>query len=161
MILEQSKAQADREAELIKKNEELLKIMAQMEDEKKAAQASQGWGFNKKQVEEKTGDELQDMAANLNKAIAKIEVADQAKGSKKKEESKDGGYQGTVILLEKTRSNKDQSLEDRQNQLQDYKDKLIEARNAERKEDLMRATFMKMDSEHLEANKSISKEQNL
>ena len=58
MILEQSKAQADREAELIKKNEELLKIMAQMEDEKKAAQASQGWGFNKKQVEEKTGDEL-------------------------------------------------------------------------------------------------------
>lgn len=102
------------------------------------------------------------MAANLTKAIATVELQDKAKGSKKvKEEAKDGeGYQGTVIMLEATRSNKEQTLEERQNQLQDYKDKLIEARNAERKEDLMRATFMKMDSEHIKANESISKEQN-
>lgn len=103
------------------------------------------------------------MAANLTKAIATVELQDKAKGAGKKvkEEKKEGeGYQGTVIMLEATRSNKEQSLEDRQNQLQDYKDKLIEARNAERKEDLMRATFMKMDTEHIEANKSISKEQN-
>ena len=100
------------------------------------------------------------MAANLTKAIATVELQDKAKGGKKtKEEKKEGeGYQGTVIMLEATRSNKEQTLEERQNQLQDYKDKLIEARNAERKEDLMRATFMKMDNEHLEANKSITKE---
>ena len=104
------------------------------------------------------------MASNLTKAIAKVELQDkagkgQAKKTESKEESKEGeGYQGTVIMLEATRSNKEQTLEDRQNQLQDYKDKLIEARNAERKEDLMRSTFMKMDSEHIEVNKSINQE---
>ena len=36
-ILEQSKAQADKEAALMAKNEELLKIMAQMEEEKQNA----------------------------------------------------------------------------------------------------------------------------
>ena len=66
------------------KNEELLKIMAQMEEEKSNAQKSQGWGFNKKQAEEKTGDELQDMAANLTKAIATVELQDKAKGAGKK-----------------------------------------------------------------------------
>lgn len=48
------------------------------------------------------------MASNLTKAIAIIELKEEAKpkGKINKEESKEG-YQGTVIMLEATRSNKE------------------------------------------------------
>lgn len=46
----------------------------------------------------------------------------------------------------------------RQKQLSEYKENLIKAKAEERKEDLLRTTFMKMNTEEIKAQENINEE---
>lgn len=77
MILEKSKQEAEYQEQLRQKNEELLKLMEQIEveDQKKLS----GWGQKAKKNLE--GDQFNDYQQNLQKAIMKLEMKDKTEGS--------------------------------------------------------------------------------
>lgn len=76
LILEKSKVEAEHDALMRKKNEELLNLMQKMEEDK-----PEGWGFDKK-IEGKSGEEFEAYQHNLSKALKKLEINDKIESHK-------------------------------------------------------------------------------
>ena len=124
-ILEQSKREAEEQEKLRQKNDELLKVMKDIEQKR-----PEGWGLDKKV--EKTGEEFTDLQHNLNKAIKKLELEDKVNKYRKDDAEE---------ILKDTNDGED--IEDRFKKLMNYKQKMIAAANQER-EDQLRTTFHKI-----------------
>ena len=73
-------------------------------------------------------------------AIKKLEIKDKIKGSAAENSQKKESQPeiSTEQILKESKIDETETMESRQARLQEHKNKLIEARNAERKEDLMR-----------------------
>ena len=147
LILERSKQEAAQQEKMHHMNDELIKVMMEIEKQK----PEDGWGFKRTALsEEDAKDEqkvFQHLQSNLKQAIKRLEMNNLNKAiqdlnvqSKKQEEP---GVDANLKILEQTKS-EDQSLDERKARLQNHKDKLIAERNAERKEDLMRQTMTNM-----------------
>ena len=113
LVLEKSK----QEAEMERKQEELLKMMKQIELDK-----PDNWGLKKVEVPVKDEDAMEALGHNMNKAIKKLELQQKIENIKKDEE-------------------------DRKKLLQQQREELLETRNAERQQDLMRQTFTNMGND--------------
>lgn len=137
LVMEASAKEAQQQQQLQENNDRLLKIMQELEEEK-----PEGWGFKKGQDETKEGDVLTDYQHNFDKAIKRLEMEEKRKqykgaAAQKKEVTNDK-------ILEDTKTNENESMEERKQRLQAYKDKMIEARNAERQDELMKNSFNKL-----------------
>ena len=113
LVLEKSK----QEAEMERKQEELLNMMKQIELDK-----PDNWGLKKVEVPVKDDDVMEALGHNMNKAIKKLELQQKIENIKKDEE-------------------------DRKKLLQQQREELLETRNAERQQDLMRQTFTNMGND--------------
>ena len=113
LVLEKSK----QEAEMERKQEELLNMMKQIELDK-----PDNWGLKKVEVPVKDDDVMEALGHNMNKAIKKLELQQKIENIKKDEE-------------------------DRKKLLQQQREELLETRNAERQQDLMRQTFKNMGND--------------
>lgn len=113
LVLEKSK----QEAEMERKQEELLNMMKQIELDK-----PDNWGLKKVEVPVKDEDVMEALGHNMNKAIKKLELQQKIENIKKDEE-------------------------DRKKLLQQQREELLETRNAERQQDLMRQTFTNMGND--------------
>ena len=135
LIIEKSK----QEAKMQEMNNELIRVMMEIEKNK----PEDGWGFKRTELSaEDSQDEqkvFEHLQSNLKQAIKRLEMNNLQNAiqdlNTKNQKSDD--------ILSKTTSDS-QTLEDRKKRLQDHREKLLEERNAERKEDLMRSTFQNM-----------------
>ena len=109
---------------MAQKNDELMQVMKQMEEQK-----PKGWGFEKK-AEGKTSDELVDDEHNLAKAIKKLEVDEKVKKYAKKDENQ------VQEILAESKVDESESMDDRVKKLIDHKKKLIEVQNKNREDQL-------------------------
>lgn len=112
--------------------------MQDLEEEK-----PEGWGFKKGEDEAKQGDVLTDYQHNFDKAIKRLEMEEKRKQYKGQAAPQKKAADNDKIL-EATKTNENESMEERRLRLQAYKDKMIEARNAERKDELMKSSFSKL-----------------
>lgn len=113
MVLEKSK----QEAEMEKKQEQLLEMMKQIEIDK-----PDNWGLKKVEVPVNDEDAMEALGHNMNKAIKKLELQQKLENIKNEEE-------------------------ERKRLLQKHRDLLLESRNAERQHDLMRQTFSSLNND--------------
>lgn len=122
-----------------KKNDELLKLMDKIEKEKPV-----GWGFSKKKQETPSDEFSEEQMIALSKAIKKIEVEETVKshGVKQNFDSQQ--------ILDETAALTNQTKEDREKKMQEYKDRLILERNEQRSEELMRTSFYKLANQQKE-----------
>lgn len=61
-------------------------------------------------------------------------------------------------ILADTKAKEDESMEERKMRLQEYKDKMIEARNAERRDELMRTSFSQVQEGKSMAEKQLDEQ---
>ena len=71
-VMEQSKQEAEEQEKMFQKNDELLTLMKQIEDDK-----PENWGLKKINVEDANGaDAMEVYAHNMQKALKKLELRD-------------------------------------------------------------------------------------
>lgn len=121
-IIQQSKTQEEERSKMVEKNDQLLEMLKKIEDEK-----PENWGLKKINVEDINQDNIMEVyAQNMQKALKKLEIQDK------------------INALKQENSKPEMDQKDR---VQMHRQKLLDARNAQRENELMRSTFHNIKSE--------------
>lgn len=123
-IIEQSKTQEEERSKMVQKNDQLLEMLKKIEDEK-----PENWGLKKINAEDINQDNIMEVYAhNLQKALRKLEIEEKINALKQE----NAGSTAESIQKDK---------------MQIHRQKLLDARNAQREVDLMRSTFHNISNE--------------
>lgn len=77
-IIKQSKEEDDEKTKMIQKNDQLMQLMKQIEDDK-----PENWGLKKINVEDANNDNIMEIyAENMNKALKKLDLQDKIEAIK-------------------------------------------------------------------------------
>lgn len=143
--MQASKEEEKEREEMVKKNEQLMKLMKQIEDDK-----PENWGLKKINAEDPNQDFQEIYAQNMAKALKKLELQNKIDAIKKE--------QGKNQKPEANEQTEEEAKQEQKEKMGEFRDKLLAARNAQRENELMRSTFHSIKKEEEKVNDIIDQE---